>query len=218
VFNLLTYKNYMRINISKILFFILSILCINTALLSQEVQDTSSTGEILIYNSDNTKMVKKNDEFVRYLNGDVKIFHDSTYFFADTAILDGNQLYAYGNIVIIQHDSIRIFSDTLKYNGDSLKAELIGRVVMENGEKTLKTDHLYYDVHNKIGRYNSGAKLTQKSSVLTSVRGVYFVNQDKINFNEYVAINDSSFVLHTDVLLHPYLLICHLIFCRLVSE
>ncbi len=169
-------------------------------LMSQESADSSSTDEILIYNSDNTKIIKENDQFIRHLNGNVKIYHDSTFFFADTAILNGKRLFAYGNIVIIQHDTIKIFSDTLKYNGDSLKAELISRVVMENGEKTLKTDHLYYDVHNKIGRYNTGASLSQKTSELTSVNGVYFVNQNKINFNDYVSVKDSSFVLHTDSL------------------
>ncbi len=190
----------MNTNIFKILILVLLFFFAKGLLFSQEIKDTTSTDEILVYNSDNTKILKYKDRFIRHLNGNVKIYHDSTYFFADTAILDDKQFYAYGNIVIIQHDSIKIFSDTLIYNGDSLKAELIDKVVMENGKKTLKTNHLYYDVHNKIARYNTGAELTQKTSKLTSVKGVYKVNKKKIKFSKYVAINDSSFVLHTDSL------------------
>lgn len=166
----------------------------------QEEIDTTSNGEILIRNSDNTKIIKENDDFVRHLNGNVQIYHDSTFFYADTAILKGKKLFAKGNIVIIQNDSIRIFSDSLYYDGDSSKAELIGKVLLENGEKELRTQHLYYDVKNKIGRYETGAKLKQKTSELTSVKGVYYVNENLINFNEYVAIKDSSFILHTDSL------------------
>ncbi len=186
--------------IFKILILTITVFLMPILLSSQENADTSSTDEILIYNSDNTKIIKDNDQFIRHLNGNVKIYHDSTFFFADTAIVNGKKLFAYGNIVIIQHDTIKIFSDTLIYDGDSLKAELISRVVMENGEKTLKTDHLYYDVHNKIGRYNTGAVLSQKTSELTSINGVYYVNQNKIKFSDYVSVKDSSFVLHTDSL------------------
>jgi len=161
---------------------------------------TKSSNEIIIFNSDNTKVIIDTSGYIKHLNGNVKLYHDSTFFFADTAILKGNELFAYGNIVIIQHDTMQIYSDTLFYNGDSLKAELINKVLLKNGEKKLLTQHLYYDVHNKIGRYNSGAKLIQKSSELTSVNGVYYINQNRINFNDYVVIQDSSFVLHTDSL------------------
>jgi len=186
--------------VTKFSALVLLLVMFSNVLFSQETQDSSSSNEIIIYNSDNTKIIKDNNIFIRHLNGNVKIYHDSTFFFADTAILKGKQLFAFGNIIIIQNDSLHIYSDTINYNGDSLKSELIGKVLLQNGEKELKTQHLYYDVHNKIGRYETGAKIIQRTSELTSVHGVYYVKENKINFNEYVAIQDSSFILHTDSL------------------
>lgn len=184
----------------KLFFFVFAFAFTGHIGYAQEQVDTTSSGEIIIRNSDNTKIIKENEEFIRHLNGNVQIFHDSTFFYADTAILKGKKLFAKGNIVIIQNDSIRIFSDSLFYDGDSSKAELIGKVFLENGEKELRTQHLYYDVKNKISRYETGAILKQKTSELTSVKGVYYINENLINFNEYVAIKDSSFILHTDSL------------------
>ncbi len=183
-----------------ILLSILSILLFTFSSFSQEVQDTSSTGEIIIYNSDNTILKKDNDDFIKYLNGNVKIFHDSTFFFADTAILYKKELKAWGNIVIIQHDTIQIFSDSLYYNGDSLKAELSGKILLKNGDKEVRTQKLFYDIHNKIAHYTTGAELKQETSILKSVEGIYYVNDNKIKFKNYVSIRDSSFNLFSDSL------------------
>jgi lipopolysaccharide export system protein LptA len=179
---------------------IIGILLFSSIVFGQENRDTSSTGEIIIYNSDNTIVKKKNDDFIRYFKGNVKIFHDSTFFFADTAIMFKKEITAWGNIVIIQHDTISIFSDSLYYNGDSLKAELDGKILLKNGENEVRTQHLKYDIHNKIAHYNTGAELKQKSSILKSVNGIYFVNDDKIKFENYVSIKDSSFNLYADSL------------------
>lgn len=175
-------------------------LLFSTSAYSQENRDTSSTGEIIIYNSDNTLMKKGRNDFIKYLNGNVKIYHDSTFFFADSAVLYKKELTAWGNIVIIQHDTISIFSDSLFYNGDSLKAELKGRILLKNGEKEVRTQYLFYDIHNKIARYNTGAELKQKSSILKSINGIYYVNDDKIRFEKYVSIKDTSFNLFADSL------------------
>ncbi len=83
----------------------------------QTQQDTTSTKgyEILVRNADNTIIKKENDKYIRYLNGNVKIYHDSTFFFADTAILEDNKLFAFGNIILLQ-DSLQVFGDTLITN------------------------------------------------------------------------------------------------------
>ncbi len=183
-----------------ILLSILSILLFSLPSYGQEKQDTSSAGEIIIYNSDNTVMKKESNDFIKYLKGNVKIYHDSTFFFADTAILYKKELKAWGNIVIIQHDTIQIFSDSLYYNGDSLKAELSGKILLKNGDKEVRTQKLFYDIHNKIAHYTTGAELKQESSILKSVEGIYYVNDNKIKFKNYVSIRDSSFNLFSDSL------------------
>lgn len=184
----------------RILLSIISVFLFFTPVFGQENQDTSSTGEIIIYNSDNTLMKKKDDDFIRYLKGNIKIYHDSTFFFADSAVLYKKELTANGNIIIIQHDTIQIFSDSLYYNGDSLIAELKGKILLKNGENELRTRYLLYDIHNKTAHYNTGAELKQKSSILKSVNGMYYINDNKIKFYDFVSIKDSSFNLFADSL------------------
>ncbi len=194
-------KSLYKYKIIKIIVPALIFIFISLAGFGQQTnQDTSTTDEIIIYNSDNTILKKDTGDFIKYLNGNVKIYHDSTFFFADTAVLNQKILTAWGNIVIMQHDTIKIFSDSLYYNGDSLKAKLKGRVLLQNENKEVRTNNLYYDVHNKIAKYTSGAELTQKSSVLKSQTGTYFVNQNIIKFKDFVSVRDSSFNLFTDSL------------------
>ena len=184
-------------------FIFLIILFFPVLMYSQQVAESDSTkkAKIIIYNSENTLMERKNDNLTKYMYGNVKIYHDSTYFYADTAILDDKEnLFAYGNIIILQHDSIKIFCDTLRYNGYSMIAKLTGKVLLENGEKQLKSNKLIYDVHNKIGKYDTGAKLIQNNSVLKSKIGIYYLNDSLIQFRYNVSIVDSSFILHTDSL------------------
>src|SRR5210317_1692531 len=83
--------------------------------LQAQVEVDSTENRITIENADNLKGKRKGDSFVRYLNGNVRLFQDSIFMYCDTAILDEDQLIAYGNVVIIQHDTIRIFGDSLRY-------------------------------------------------------------------------------------------------------
>ena len=51
------------------------------------------------------------DPPVRYFNGDVRAYHEGSYFFCDSAKIIDNELFAFGNVVIIQHDTITMFAD-----------------------------------------------------------------------------------------------------------
>ena len=147
------------------------------------------------------RVVKSGEDFLRHLNGDVRMVHAGTYFFCDTALIKNNDLKAFGNVSIVQGDSVKIFGDTLYYNSDSLEARLVGRVLLLNNERRLVTTELLYEVENRIARYNTGARMTQNDSRLSSRRGVYDVNSEIVYFYENVSVFDPQFSLKSDSLI-----------------
>ncbi|MBK7095361.1 MAG: LPS export ABC transporter periplasmic protein LptC [Saprospiraceae bacterium] len=170
--------------------------------IAQNKINQGKSDPILINNADNMKVVTSETDFLRYLNGNVKVFHANSYFFCDTAILKNNTLYAFGNVSMLQGDSLKIFGDTLYYNGDSLKAKLIGKVLLKNNDKEIVTKILNYDVKNKIATYDTGARMKQKKSILSSKRGIYNINADIMYFYGNVTIKDPEFNLRTDSIMY----------------
>jgi lipopolysaccharide export system protein LptA len=168
-------------------------------IMAQNQTDTTST-TIFVENSDNTIIEKSGDQMIRYLKGNIRVFHDSTYFYCDTAILYEKELFAYGNVVILQTDSTTIFSDSLYFNSDSSKALLNGRVLLYHQQKELRTRVLEYLVREKKAFYENKGQLLQDSTILKSKIGLYDLRKDMIYFKEHVSIIDSSFSLKADSL------------------
>jgi len=166
----------------------------------EEEQDSTGSTTIIIEHSDNTVIEKENEIYIKYLNGNVRVIHDSTFFYCDTAIIKENDLLAFGNVVIYQEDSTTLFSDSLYYNADSLNAFLSGKVLLDHKGKELRTKYLEYDVDIKQAYYETGAVITQDSTTLKSLHGLYDINEDMIYFKDFVSIEDSSFHLNADSL------------------
>ncbi|MBL0101748.1 MAG: hypothetical protein IPP49_18355 [Saprospiraceae bacterium] len=136
-------------------------------------------GKKISIHSENNQVIDATTEpATQYLNGDVKVYHEGTFMYCDTAVLRGPDLRMYFNVVLMQNDTIKIFADSLHYNGDSLVAYLYGNIILENGpDKKLYTTYLRYDVKNKIGYYTRNARLIDKTSTLISRRGRYLLNE-----------------------------------------
>jgi lipopolysaccharide export system protein LptA len=137
----------------------------------------------------------------QYLNGDVRVFHEGTFMFCDTAVLKGSSLRMYFNVVFMQNDTIRIYADSMHYFGDSLVAYFYGNIILENGPtRKLYTKSLRYDANKKIGYYASNGKLADGTATLVSRSGRYDVNNKTAWFYQNVQANDENFQLVTDSL------------------
>jgi len=155
--------------------------------------------KISIHSENNQVIDATSDPATQYLNGDVKVYHEGTFMYCDTAVLRGNDLRTYFNVVLLQNDTIKIFADSLHYNGDSLVAYLYGDIILENGpDKKLYTSYLKYDVKNKIAYYTKNAKLIDKNAVLISKRGTYHLNDKTAFFYQNVKITGDDFELVGD--------------------
>jgi lipopolysaccharide export system protein LptA len=170
----------------------------STHLGAQVSQD--STKEIIIENA-NKQIIDNNfTPSVKYFIGEVRAFHEGSFFYCDSAKLIGNQLYAYGNVVIIQNDTVSIFGDDLFYDGDSLFAYIKSKVVLINDGDKLYTEYLEYDMREKKAYYKDRALLVSDKTELKSKKGTYDLAKNTVHFEERVTIDGEDFYMVTDSL------------------
>ena len=64
---------------------------------------------------------------IKWISGGMQLRIDSTYIYADSSVIFGEErMYAYQNVVIQQGDSLKVFTDSLYYYRDRDVAELVG--------------------------------------------------------------------------------------------
>ncbi len=161
-------------------------------------QDT--TKNIIIENA-NKQIIDNNfNPSIKYFKGDVRAYHSGSFFYCDSAKLIGNQLFAYGNVVIIQNDTVSIFGDDLFYDGDSLFAYIKSKVVLVNDGDQLFTEYLEYDLRAKKAYYKDRALLRSDKSELKSKKGTYDLAANTVHFEERVTIDGEDFYMVTDTL------------------
>lgn len=155
---------------------------------------------VKVKNSDNFIAERIGDDDIQYFKGNVRMFHDSIYMFADSAIIRNNNMTALGDVIIIQEDTINIFSDSLKYNADTKLARLYDNVVLESNDKQLFTNFMIYDLAKKQGTFVDTAILKRKTMTLSSIKGIYNMETKRALFYEEVVIIDQDFRLTCDSL------------------
>ncbi len=168
---------------------------------AQVVNDTLHEETLIINHADRQIIDLEHEEGTQFLYGDVQAYHDSSFMFCDTAILKGQQLDAFGNVVILQSDTIRVFSDSLFYNGDSMIADLIGEVILENGGKKIYTSKMTYHLDRKLAKYNNKALLKSKDAELKSQSGYYDLESGVSYFYGNVTATNPDFFLKSDSLI-----------------
>lgn len=171
----------------------------NDRLLTEADTTKSNTTIILDEPADRVRLFTRDSVQYQQLVGNVRMRHDSTFFRTDSAILDDqNQVEAYGNVVIQELDSTHIFADTLWYDGNTRLAELMGHVVLEKDSQRLFTPHLFYELDTKIARYHEKSYMMDADMQLSSLRGVFYINEDRVIFKDSVLVLSDSFNLKAD--------------------
>lgn len=156
--------------------------------------------KIIIENANNQVIDNAVSPPIRYFNGDVRAYHEGSYFFCDSAKMIDNELFAFGNVVIIQHDTITMFADELYYHGDSLFAYLRSKVVLQNNNDALYTEYMEYDMKAKKAYYRDKAIMVSGNSTLKSKKGSFDVKNNLAIFEERVTVDGEDFHMVTDTL------------------
>ena len=134
---------------------------------------------------------------VRFRRGDMYMFCDSAYFYAETSSLD-----AFGNVRMTQGDTLWVYSDVLHYYGDQGVAELRSNVRLENRSTTLLTDALDYEINSNVGYYFDGGTIVdnRNNTELRSQYGRYELDTKQAEFSRDVHLINDRYEMFTDLL------------------
>jgi len=136
------------------------------------------------------------------LIGNVKVEHDGSLLFCDSAYLyrAQNSMDAFGHVHIIINDSLDLYGDQLFYDGNTKIAEFHNHVRMVNKKATLYTDELIYNRNTSIGQYFVWGKIVDSTNVLTSKKGYYYSQIETVFFKDSVVVVNPDYIMKSDTL------------------
>ena len=139
---------------------------------------------------------------VHHIIGNVKFRMDENTLTCDSAhyIPNQMQIIAFSNAHIIQGDTINLYGDYMFYDGRNDMANAKRNVVLIDKETHLYTDAIDYNIKTQIARYNSGGKIVNNKDTLTSIVGIYYVDQSLFHFKDSVKIVNPDYVMTSDTM------------------
>ncbi len=147
---------------------------------------------------------KKLGKDIESLTGHVKMRHENTIFYCDSALLNSKSknFNAFGNVHIIVNDTIELFSDSLYYTGNTRMAELFGNVKLVDKTTTLTTRHLLFNRNTNTGYYYHYGKIVDNDNTLTSKEGYYETDSKIFYFKTDVVLVNPDQETYSDTLIY----------------
>lgn len=165
-------------------------------------QDTQKQQKVQILYAEFQRSLLVDGDYHRFLEGNVQIEKDSSYFYCDTAKITKDYLLAWGNVSMIKGDSIEIFADSIFYDIRLEEADIYHNVHLKNGNQLLFSDFIHYDDKVDIATYTNKALIKNDSIEVKSKRGIYKLNESLAIFSNKVSVKSKDFDLYADTLLY----------------
>lgn len=146
-----------------------------------------------------------NGEMLNILVGNVEFTQPNTIIHCDSAIFSrkDNSLEAFGNVKIFDKlDSVTITSRKLIYDGNARLAKIRENVVYRDDSTILYTEFLDYDMINRSANYFNGGKVIDGETTLTSNRGFYDTEANRLSFKGNVVVVNPDYVLEAEDLVY----------------
>ena len=164
---------------------------------------------VYLIHSDELRYDRWRNNDAQVLTGNVHFEHDGAHLYCDSANFfeASNSFEAWHNVRMVQGDTLSLTSDYGFYDGNNkfieAKALETGKkVVLRNRTTTLYTDQLYFDRIENKGYYDTGGRLVDNTTTLTSLYGEYHTDTKDAHFTEDVKMVDKKFELTTDTLVY----------------
>ena len=167
-------------------------------------EDRNQPNRIFLERADKLVADEERSTDYQILRGNVIFSKSGTLMYCDSAYFYNatNSLDAFGNVKMNQGDTLFVYGDELYYDGMAELAQLRYNVRMENGEVTLYTDSLDYDMAANLGYYFDGGKIIDATNELTSVYGQYDPDTKDAEFTFDVELVNPEYVLRSDTLFY----------------
>lgn len=162
-------------------------------------------GKEINYTSDRTRVDQKQFPDATILNkvqNQVYFIHEGIEVWCDRAIFYQNDDFfkAYGNVRMKQGDTVNMTSKYAEYNGNTRFAFASDDVILTTPSNKLTTDSLFFNRITQEAFYRSGGQVQDSASTITSVRGRYFMNQEKFSFRRNVKVRNPEYDIDTEFL------------------
>lgn len=180
----------------KQLILILSFILFSSCLFAQE-------GKEVEFTSDRSRVDQEKypDAFIlSKVQNQVYFIHEGIEVWCDRAIFYQNDDFfrAFGNVRMKQGDTVNMTSKYAEYNGTTQFAFASEDVVLTTPSNKLTTDSLFFNRINQEAFYRSGGTVQDSASTITSVRGRYFMNQEKFSFRRNVKVRNPEYDIDTE--------------------
>jgi lipopolysaccharide export system protein LptA len=149
-------------------------------------------------------LLRGSGKLQRFL-GNVEMKHQNSLIYCDSAYFyqDENRAKLFGNVKIKDiEDPITTTSTYAEYDGNTKVAKLRNNVVFTNQETTLYTDYLDYNRETNVATYFNQGRVVDSTNVLTSERGIYEVNLERITFRQDVVLVNPDYTMKTNHLVY----------------
>jgi lipopolysaccharide export system protein LptA len=165
--------------------------------------DTLRTIEIIRGNTLREKTIDSLTK-IETISGNVILHEGTTKFTCDSAVINRryNTMEAFGNVHINQGDSLFISSQYVQYLGKDRIAYLKRNVSLTDKKSTLTTQNLEYNLSTAIGKYNTGGKVVNGKTTITSTQGIYYEDTKDVYFINKVDVIDPKTKIKADSLLY----------------
>jgi lipopolysaccharide export system protein LptA len=189
------YLNYSDL---KYFVFIFSFFFFSSFLYSQE-------GKKIDYTSDRTRVDEEkypNAFILSKVQNQVYFLHEGIEVWCDRAIFYQTDDFfkAYGNVRMKQGDTVNMTSKYAEYNGNTQFAFASEDVVLTTPSNKLTTDSLFFNRVKQEAFYRTGGKVQDSASTITSIKGRYFMNQEKFSFRQNVKVRNPEYDIDSDYL------------------
>ena len=164
----------------------------------QNQRDTTG-GVIIIDHFGKLIEDKQGIETIKWISRGLQLRIDSTFIYADSAVIYGeDRVHAYQDVVIQQADSLSVFTDTLHYFRIGDVARLNGEVALVQGSRQLWTNNLSYYLSDRFGEYHNGGTLIDGPLQVSSRKGLYWARSEEVMFRDSVVVLHPKFNLIAD--------------------
>ena len=167
-------------------------------------QQQKKKTKVFVEHADLQSYNEKLGKDIERLIGHVKMRHENTIFFCDSALLNSKSrnFDAFGSVHIIVNDTLDLYSDSLYYNGKTKMAELFGNVKLIDKNTVLTTEHLLFDRKTNVGYYYNDGKIINKENTLTSKEGYYNTASRTFYFKKDVVLVNPDQETYSDTLIY----------------
>ncbi|MDR2814213.1 MAG: hypothetical protein LBB79_06115 [Prevotellaceae bacterium] len=147
------------------------------------------------------RSLKRGDEVINRLVGNVLLLHNETTMTCDSAyVYPDNHFEAFGRVVVTK-DTTWLFGDYMDYESSTDMGKVRGRLVtLLDGKMRLRTQFLDFNTADNVAFFFNGGVIDSEQNLLESKQGYYYSNQKLAIFVNKVEMRNEDYRIKSDSL------------------